>query len=95
MSVNVEKLPTIAERRAAKMQPEVNAGQKALAAMSEAQTFASQHLRDTQEALRESCDRLKLIMDNAFYHDGIRARATMIHEYLQKELSIFGTQGGS
>lgn len=76
------------------MQPDKSAGERALAAMSEAQTFASQHLRDTQESLKESCDRLKLIMDNGFYHDGIRSRATMIYEYLQKELSIFGTQGG-
>lgn len=77
------------------MQPDKSAGERALAAMSEVQSFASEHLRETQASLEDACAKLKLIQDNKFYHEGIRARATMISEYIEKELKIFGTQGGS
>ena len=76
------------------MQPDKSAGERALAAMSEAQSFASEHLKDTKSSLELSCRHLKLIIDNKFYHEGVRSRAVMIYEYLQKEISIFGTQGG-
>lgn len=92
--MQARKLPTIHEVRNTQMLHDKSAGERALASMGEVQTFAAQHLHETRAGLETSLSQLKLIMDNTFYHDGVRSRATMIYDYLQKELSIFGTQGG-